>query len=74
MSYEERDMTAYYQARADEQIWQKAKEHGVSRRRFLELAGLVGGSALLGAACTDDKRRMRPRRRPVPRPRSSRTS
>jgi sulfane dehydrogenase subunit SoxC len=56
MSYEERDMAAYYQARADEEIWQKAKQRGVSRRRFLELAGLVGGSALLGAACTDDKK------------------
>ncbi len=54
MSYEERDMDLYYQARADELIWQKAREHGVSRRRFLELAGLVGGSALL-SACTSDK-------------------
>ena len=55
MRYEERDMEAYHQARADEAIWRKAKEHGLSRRRFMELAGLVGGSALLGAACTSDK-------------------
>ena len=57
MSYEERDQATYYQARADEEIWQKARKLGVSRRRFLELAGLVGGSVLLGAACTDDKKK-----------------
>ena len=56
MSYEERDQASYYQARADEEIWQKARKFGVSRRRFLERAGLVGGCALLGAACTDDKK------------------
>jgi DMSO/TMAO reductase YedYZ molybdopterin-dependent catalytic subunit len=50
----ELDMAAYYQARADEQVWRAAKERGLSRRRFLELAGLVGGGALLGAACTSD--------------------
>ncbi len=56
MSYEEVDMASYYQARADEEIWRKAKERGVSRRRFLELAGLVGvgGGALL-SACTKEK-------------------
>jgi DMSO/TMAO reductase YedYZ molybdopterin-dependent catalytic subunit len=55
MSYEEVDMAAYYQARADEEIWRKAKQRGLSRRRFLELAGLAGGGALLGA-CTSDKK------------------
>lgn len=56
MSYEERDQAAYYEARADEEIWHRARELGVPRRRFLELAGLVGAGALLGAACTDDKK------------------
>jgi len=58
MSYEERDMDAYYRARADEEIWRRSRKLGLSRRRFLELAGLVGGSALLGAACTDDKKKV----------------
>ncbi|MGH9002823.1 MAG: twin-arginine translocation signal domain-containing protein, partial [Acidimicrobiia bacterium] len=47
------EMDAYYQARADEQVWREAKKRGLSRRRFLELAGLVGGGAVLGA-CTSN--------------------
>lgn len=48
----ELEMDAYYQARADEQVWREAKKRGLSRRRFLELAGLAGGGALL-SACTN---------------------
>jgi sulfane dehydrogenase subunit SoxC len=50
-SRNERDMAAYYEERAEEQVWRAAKELGVSRRRFLRLAGGVGAGALL-AACT----------------------
>lgn len=53
MSGTELEMDAYYQARADEQIWREAKKRGLSRRRFLELAGLAGGGALL-SACTSN--------------------
>jgi DMSO/TMAO reductase YedYZ molybdopterin-dependent catalytic subunit len=56
MGYEERDMDAYYEQRADEEIWRRAKALGVSRRRFMHLAGLAGGGVLLGAACTDKKK------------------
>lgn len=53
MSGDELDYAAYYQARADEQVWREAKKRGLPRRRFLELAGLVSGGALL-TACTDN--------------------
>ena len=53
MSKNELDYAAYHQSRADEIVWREAKKRGLSRRRFLELAGLAGGGALL-SACTDN--------------------
>lgn len=44
------DELDYDRDRAEELIWRLARERGMSRRRFLELAGLAGAGALL-AAC-----------------------
>jgi sulfane dehydrogenase subunit SoxC len=56
MSNEELDMEAYYEARADEHVWRVAKKLGLSRRRFLELAGMGGvGAAALLSACSSKK-------------------
>jgi sulfane dehydrogenase subunit SoxC len=56
MSNDELDNAAYNEARADEHVWHAARALGVSRRRFIELAGLgsAGALALLGA-CTSKK-------------------
>jgi len=57
MSHDELDNAAYYEARADEHVWRAAKELGVSRRRFIELAavGSAGAVALLGACTSKNK-------------------
>ena len=35
-------------------MWREAEKRGLSRRRFLELAGLVGAGAPLSVACTSN--------------------
>ncbi len=48
---EEHDLTSereYSEARADEWIWTRARERGMSRRRFLALLAAGGGAALAG--------------------------
>jgi len=56
MRNDEIDPGAYQAARADEFAWRAARELGVSRRRFLTLAGLGGmGVAAVCSACTSSK-------------------
>lgn len=51
MSSEDLDQTAYDCARSDELTWEMSKPDGLSRRRFLELAGLTVGAGALTGAC-----------------------
>jgi len=52
MTMREHDLTserAYAEARADEWIWTRARQMGISRRRFLALLAAGGGAALVGS-------------------------
>lgn len=42
------DEQAYFQAKADEFIWQRAKAYGISRKRFLQLMTFGAGAAMSG--------------------------
>ena len=44
------DEAAYDAARADELVWRRARELGVSRRRLLQMAAVGGAGVLLGTA------------------------
>ncbi|MGH8896848.1 MAG: sulfite oxidase [Egibacteraceae bacterium] len=52
MRFDELDEAGYEQARQEERLWRAARAVGLSRRRFLERAGVAVAGAALGACAT----------------------
>lgn len=51
LSNDNLDQEVYRQVRVDEYIWQKSRDNGLSRKRFLQiLASIAGGTAMGGLA------------------------